>query len=153
MPNYNADGNEKLAPQQRQRSSQNGPEMGGTRANAQNLTSTATTSRPYAGDARVARPVQSLDPESSSTCTRATAAITASAHVFTVAQSRTFFGGVYARDTIYPVLRERMRTRHRFETFDYGNFSRNDTTGTWATYEHVPRFGSNYYGVRGRIGS
>src|SRR5688500_2326651 len=37
VPNYNADGNENLAPQRRARGSQNGPEMVGTRANAQNL--------------------------------------------------------------------------------------------------------------------
>jgi hypothetical protein len=59
---------------------------------------------------------------------------------------------VYARDTILPAIRERMRSRHRFETFDYGNFTPPAASGTWATYEHVPRFGSNYYGLRGRIG-
>jgi hypothetical protein len=59
-----------------------------------------------------------------------------------------------------PVLRERMRTRDGFEVFDYGNFtsdepiSRKDTSAreAWATYDSRPRFGTNYYGIRGRIG-
>ena len=70
------------------------------------------------------------------------------------------FGGVYARDSLLPVLRERMRTRHGFEVFDYGNFVSDerglvaDTTvrEAWATYDSRPRFGTNYYGIRGRIG-
>jgi hypothetical protein len=69
------------------------------------------------------------------------------------------FGGVYARDSLLPVLRERMRTRHGFEVFDYGNFV-SDEPGliadtavreAWATYDARPRFGTNYYGIRGRI--
>ena len=154
VPNYNADGNEKLAPQQRARGSQNGPEMVGTRANAQNLNLNRDYMKADAPETRGSLdlfnrwdPDIYLDLHTSD----------GSYHGYALTYSPSlnpaaFFGGVYARDTIYPVIRERMRTRHRFETFDYGNFSRNDTTGTWATYEHVPRFGSNYYGVRGRIG-
>src|SRR5688572_23997202 len=37
LPNYNADGNERLAPQVRNRGAQNGPEMVGTRPNATGL--------------------------------------------------------------------------------------------------------------------
>ncbi len=45
-----------------------------------------------------------------------------------------------------------------FEVFDYGNFEgtpRADLTDTvkhgWYTYEHTPRYGTNYYGMRGRV--
>jgi hypothetical protein len=51
-----------------------------------------------------------------------------------------------------------MKARHNFETFPYGNFTsdgRESLTATdksgWWTYEHKQRFGSNYYGLRGRI--
>jgi murein tripeptide amidase MpaA len=37
VPIYNADGNERFAPQEKNRSEQNGPELVGTRANAQGL--------------------------------------------------------------------------------------------------------------------
>src|SRR5205814_8640769 len=57
------------------------------------------------------------------------------------------FGGFYARDSLLPVLRERMRSRHGFEIFDYGNFV-SDERGLiadsiaregWATYDPGPR--------------
>jgi hypothetical protein len=68
------------------------------------------------------------------------------------------FGGVYARDSLLPVLRDRMRSRHRLEVFDYGNFLSDERAVPestvregWATYDARPRFGTNYYGLRGRI--
>ena len=72
----------------------------------------------------------------------------------------------YVRDSLLPLLRERMRSRDHFETFDYGNFDNEDpsyrgfagagappgdtVTRAWETYDHRPRFGTNYVGVRGR---
>jgi hypothetical protein len=57
-----------------------------------------------------------------------------------------------------PVIRQRMRTRHRFEIFDYGNFTGDEgpraaagVPRSWDTYSHTPRYGSNYYALRGRI--
>ena len=154
VPNYNADGNENLAPQRRARGSQNGPEMVGTRANAQNLNLNRDYMKADAPETRGSLDMfNTWDPDifldlHTSDGSYHGYALTYSPSLNPAA----FFGGVYARDTILPLIRERMRTRHRFETFDYGNFSRPDSTGTWATYEHVPRFGSNYYGLRGRIG-
>ena len=154
VPNYNADGNENLAPQARARGSQNGPEMVGTRANAMGL----NLNRDY---------IKADAPETVGSLAMFNAwdphifldlhTSNGSYHGYALTYSPSlnpaaFFGGVYARDTIYPVIRQRMRSRHNFETFDYGNWNRNDSTGTWSTYEHVPRFGSNYYGLRGRIG-
>ena len=154
VPNYNADGNENLAPQLRARSAQNGPEMVGTRANAQNLNLNRDYIKADAPETRGSLEMfNAWDPDifvdlHTSDGSYHGYALTYSPSLNPAA----FFGGVYARDTVYPVLRERMRSRHRFETFDYGNFNRGDSTGTWSTYEHVPRFGTNYYGLRGRIG-
>ncbi len=68
------------------------------------------------------------------------------------------FGGAYVRDSMLPVLRARMRTREKFEVFDYGNFSGDDGPAAargeargWSTYEHKPRYGTNYFGLRGRL--
>jgi hypothetical protein len=53
-----------------------------------------------------------------------------------------------------------MRTRDGFEVFDYGNFLSDErgqggpdtsTRDGWATYDARPRFGTNYFGIRGRI--
>jgi len=44
-----------------------------------------------------------------------------------------------------------MRDREDFEVFDYGNFPREQGAPTaWETYDSRPRFGTNYYGLRGR---
>ena len=60
--------------------------------------------------------------------------------------------GVFTRDSLLPVLRGRMQQRHGFPTFDYGNFISDDTLSRgWATFDSRPRFGTNYYGLRGRI--
>ena len=160
VPIYNADGNERFASQSVNRTEQNGPELVGVRANAQNL----DLNRDY---------VKAEAPE-----TRASLAMfnTWDPHVFVDLHTTNgsyhgyaltyspslnpaaVFGGVYARDSLLPVLRERMRVRHRFETFDYGNFLSDQRNGVdttvregWATYDPRPRFGTDYYGIRGRI--
>ncbi len=154
VPNYNADGNENVAPQARARGSQNGPELVGTRANAQNLNLNRDYMKADAPETRGSLDMfNSWDPDvfvdlHTSNGSYHGYALTYSPSLNPAA----FFGGVYARDSVLPVLRDRMRARHGFETFDYGNFTRGDSTGTWRTYEHVPRFGTNYYGLRGRIG-
>jgi hypothetical protein len=66
--------------------------------------------------------------------------------------------GDYSR-ALLAELRRRVRQREGYETFDYGNFSdafgnevSTDTVHTgWFTYDHRPRFGTNYYGLRGRV--
>jgi murein tripeptide amidase MpaA len=69
LPNYNADGNERLAPQARNRGAQNGPEMVGTRPNA-----TRRTRRKRGRRWRCSTPgIRTY----SSTCTRPMGAITA----------------------------------------------------------------------------
>jgi hypothetical protein len=45
-----------------------------------------------------------------------------------------------------------MRDRHHFEIFDYGNFTSNDSVEQgWFTYDHRPRYGTNYVGLRGML--
>jgi len=58
------------------------------------------------------------------------------------------FTGPYTRDSLLPVLRQRMRERHQFEIFDYGNFEPERSPGldsahhSWMTYDGRPRFGT-----------
>jgi hypothetical protein len=45
-----------------------------------------------------------------------------------------------------------VRTRRGYETFDYGNFVSQDSADRgWFTYDHRPRFGTNYFALRGRM--
>jgi hypothetical protein len=67
--------------------------------------------------------------------------------------------GPFTRDVLLPRVAERLRARWGLETFPYGNFAREygadvnaDTTKQgWYSYDHRPRFGTNYYGLRGRL--
>lgn len=182
LPNYNADGNERLAPQARNRGAQNGPEMVGTRPNATGLNLNRDYMKADAPETRAALAMfNAWDP-----------------HVFvdlhttngsyhgyhlTYAPSLNpaaglagaTFGGAWARDSLLPELRRRVRERHQVLTFDYGDFAGGgaargggagrggrggppptgitpaEPPAEWRTYEHTPRFGTNYYALRGRV--
>jgi hypothetical protein len=167
VPIYNADGNERWGPQEQQRGSQNGPARVGQRPNADTL----DLNRDY---------VKAEAPE-----TRGTLALMAawapdvfmdlhttngSYHGYALTYAPSLHpaamdgalspAGPWTRDTLLPLLRQRMQERHGFATFDYGNFrgvdgTRDDPTraekGGWETYEHGARFGTNYAGVRGMV--
>ena len=165
VPDYNADGNEALAPQARNRGAQNGPEMVGTRPDAQGI----NLNRDY---------VRAETPETKGSLAMFDAwdpdvfvdlhttdgsyhgyALTYAPSLHPAAAIRgATFGGAYARDSMLPVLRQRMRLRDHFEIFDYGNFSGDEgpragpgEARSWSTYSHTPRYGTNYYALRGRI--
>jgi hypothetical protein len=55
----------------------------------------------------------------------------------------------FVRDEMLPEISERLRTRHGYETFFYGNF--NEDRSVWETYSALPRFGGPYRGLRGQM--
>ena len=161
VPIYNADGNERFASQSINRTEQNGPELVGVRANSQNLDLNRDYVKAEAPETRASLAMFSAwDPDVFVDLHTTDGSFHGYALTYSPSLNpAAVFGGVYARDSLLPVLRERMRTRDGFEVFDYGNFlsderSVPDTTVRegWATYDARPRFGTNYYGVRGRIG-
>ena len=162
VPIYNADGNERFDRQARNRGAQNGPEMVGQRPNAQGL----DLNRDY---------IKAEAPE-----TRASLAMfnrwdphvfvdlhttDGSYHGYNLTWAPSLnpaaglagatFGGAWARDSFLPELQRRVRQRHDVSTFPYGNFSQDEGLASiprgWVTYDHRPRFGTNYYALRGRI--
>jgi len=183
VPNYNADGNERLAPQARSRGSQNGPELVGTRPNASGLNlnrdytkadapeTKASLAMFNAWDPHVFVDLHTTDGSYHGYNLTYAPSLNPAAELPGVT-----FGGAWARDSFLPDLRRRLRERHGVEAFDYGNFGRGGGGGgraggrggrgggppppgmtpatpptEWRTYEHVPRFGTNYYALRGRI--
>ena len=164
VPIYNADGNERFLPQERQRGSQNGPEMVGQRPNTQGPNGQGyDLNRDY---------IKAEAPE-----TRASLAMfndwdpdvfvdlhttDGSFHGYALTYSPSLHPsaplGDYTR-TLLSELRQRVRSRDGFEIFDYGNFndgggreiSTDSVHSGWYTYEHLPRYGTNYYGLRGRV--
>ncbi|HEX7596168.1 MAG TPA: M14 family metallopeptidase [Gemmatimonadaceae bacterium] len=162
VPIYNADGNERFAPQSVNRTEQNGPEMVGVRPNAQNLDLNRDYVKAEAPETRASLTMfNTWDPDVFVDLHTTDGSFHGYALTYSPSLSpAAVFGGVYARDSLLPVLRERMRTRDGFGVFDYGNFI-SDQPGAiadtsvhegWATYDPRPRFGTNYYGIRGRIG-
>ena len=164
VPIYNADGNERFLPQERQRGSQNGPEMVGQRPNTQGPNGQGyDLNRDY---------IKVEAPE-----TRASLAMfnewnpdvfvdlhttDGSFHGYALTYSPSLHPsaplGDYSR-TLLSELRQRVRARDGFEIFDYGNFndgggreiSTDSVHSGWYTYDSHPRFGTNYYGLRGGI--
>ena len=161
VPIYNADGNERFAPQSVNRTEQNGPEIVGVRANAQNLDLNRDYVKAEAPETRASLAMfNAWDPDVFVDLHTTDGSFHGYALTYSPSLSpAAVFGGVYARDSLLPVLRSRMRTRHGFEVFDYGNFVSDgrglvaDTTvpDGWETYDARPRFGTNYYGIRGRV--
>src|SRR5450759_1672724 len=162
VPIYNADGNERFAAQSVNRTEQNGPELVGVRSNAQNLDLNRDYVKAEAPETRASLAMfNTWDPDVFVDLHTTDGSFHGYALTYSPSLSPAeVFGGVSARDSLLPVLRVRMRTRHGFEVFDYGNFisdepgARTDTSVRegWATYDARPRFGTNYYGIRGRIG-
>jgi len=157
VPIYNADGNEQLAPQAENRGEQNGPAIVGRRANAQGLDLNRDYVKAEAPETRASlrlfdrwKPDVFVDLHTTN----------GSYHGYALTYSPSLHPaaplGAFTHDTVLPILRERMRSRHGFETYHYGNFAvqygADFTTDTlregWFTYDHRPRFGTNYYGLR-----
>ncbi len=162
VPIYNADGNERFAAQSVNRTEQYGPELVGVRPNAQNLDLNRDYVKAEAPETRASLAMfNTWDPDVFVDLHTTDGSFHGYALTYSPSLSpAAVFGGVYARDSLLPVLRQRMRARHGFEVFDYGNFisdepaARSDTSVRegWATYDARPRFGTNYFGIRGRIG-
>ena len=154
VPIYNADGNERFAPQERNRTEQNGPVLVGTRANAQGL----DLNRDYV-KAEAPETVASLamfrawDPDVFVDLHTTDGSYHGYALTYAASLNpAAMFTTPYTRDTLLVELRKRMQERHDFAVFDYGNFPREQGAPTaWETYDARPRFGTNYYGLRGRI--
>jgi hypothetical protein len=162
VPIYNADGNERFGPQARNREEQNGPELVGVRANAQGLDLNRDYIKAEAPETRGSlAALREWDPDVFVDLHTTNGSF--HGYALTYAPSlnpAAFFGGLYARDSLLPELRRRMRTRHALEVFDYGNFSLRYGSDFrpgvrpdgWYSYDSRPRFGTNYVGLRGRIG-
>lgn len=59
---------------------------------------------------------------------------------------------LYARDTMLPAIGRSLEARTGLRTWFYGNFRDNDDpTSGWETYPGLPRYGSHYRGLTGRL--
>ena len=58
----------------------------------------------------------------------------------------------FERETLLPLIRERMKSRYGKQTYYYGNFvDQLKPEKGWYTFDNRPRFGNNYLGLRNRF--
>ena len=167
VPIYNADGNERFAAQASNRAEQNGPQMVGQRPNGQGLDLNRDYVKAEAPETRASLAAfAAWDPDLFVDLHTTDGSFHGYALTYAPPLAPVSGAAPFVRDSLLPVLRERMRSRDHFETFDYGNFDNEDpsyrgysggvgtpgdtVTRAWQTYDHRPRFGTNYIGIRGR---
>jgi Zinc carboxypeptidase len=160
VPIYNGDGNEKFASQSVNRTEQNGPEQVGERANAQGLDLNRDYIKAEAPETRASLAMFArFDPDVFVDLHTTDGSFHGYALTYSPSLSPAAALGPWTRDSLLPELRRRVRERRHYETFDYGNFDsvyeERDLTAPikqgWYTYDHRPRFGTNYYGIRGGV--
>jgi len=158
-PIYNADGNDRLGP--KNRPLQQGPDTAGQRPNAAGLDLNRDALKLESTEARaLARFFGAWDPQLFVDLHTTNG----SAHGYALTYAPPLNPSVHPallatlEDDWLPELRRRMRTRHDFEVFDYGNFMDEgefkdevDSVSGWRTFDHRPRFGTNAYGLRNRL--
>lgn len=166
-PDYNADGNEKVSPMNR--TAQNGPVNGvGTRENSKGL----DLNRDYMKlDSAEARALVGLMNKWDPHVLVDLHTTNGSYHGFHLTYSPILNPDAdqhlidFTRDKMLAPIRETMKKTHDWRIYYYGNFSPEDGSGresaridpnnpgttTWRTFDHRPRFGNNYVGLRNRI--
>ncbi|MDQ6635696.1 MAG: M14 family metallopeptidase, partial [Gemmatimonadota bacterium] len=159
VPIYNADGNERVGPQDRQRTEQNGPELVGQRPNAQGLDLNRDYVKAEAPETRASLAMfNTWDPDVFVDLHTTDGSFHGYALTYSPSLNPAAPLGDYTR-ALLAALRTRVRQRDGYETFDYGNFndafenevSTDTVHAGWYTYDHRPRFGTNYYGLRNRV--
>lgn len=154
-PIFNADGNEKIDPAHRR--NQLGPEKGvGVRYNGQNLDLNRDSMKleSYELKGLVKNVLQRWDPLLLVDCHTTNG----SYHQEPVTYSwplnpngdLTIIN--YMRDTMLPAISQRLKEKYNTLSIPYGNFVefRSPEKG-WRTFSHLPRFLTNYLGLRNRL--
>jgi hypothetical protein len=166
-PDYNADGNEKITPMNR--AAQNGPVNGvGTRENSKGL----DLNRDYMKlDSAEARSLVGLMNKWDPHVAVDLHTTNGSYHAYHLTYSPILNPDAdprlieFTKSKMLAPIRQTMLKTHNWRIYDYGNFSPEDGGGrensridpanpgntTWRTFDHRPRFGNNYVGLRNRI--
>jgi len=166
-PIYNADGNEKVSVMNR--AAQNGPVGGvGTRENSKGLDLNRDYMKLESAEARALVGLMTRwDPH----VTIDLHTTNGSYHGFHLTYSPTLNPNAdarliaFERDRLLPAAQQAVLKKHNFRTYFYGNFASeasmtrenshvdpaNPGDTVWRTFDHRPRFGNNYVGLRNRI--
>jgi hypothetical protein len=154
-PIYNADGNEQISTEHRP--TQNGPPNGvGVRENALGLDLNRDYMKLESAEASglVGNVLRRWDP----LLTVDLHTTNGSYHGYALTYSPMLNPNAasdlidFERQTLLPLIRDEMRTKHHKETYYYGNFLNQLLPEKgWYTFDSRPRFGNNYVGLRNRF--
>jgi zinc carboxypeptidase len=157
VPIYNADGNERLDAGERNRPGQNGPTIVGQNPNGQGLNLNRDYVKLEAPETRGSVALmEDWDPDLLVDLHTTNGSY--HGYVLTYApplNPNSSPAVEFVRDRFLPVVRNRMQRRYAQQTFSYGNFRNQDPDSLvlgWETYDGRPRFGTNWMGLRGRLG-
>ncbi len=156
VPVYNCDGNEKFGPQKLNRPGQGGPELVGHRENGQGLDLNRDFIKAESPEMNAALQCiyNAWDPDvmmdlHTTDGTRHGYPLTYSPPLNPNTPPEVLD---YAREVMMPAIRRQLQGKQGLETFDYGNAERRGETTAWYTYGWEGRYGTNYQGLRNRIG-
>lgn len=156
VPMYNPDGNERVGPSSLHRPNQSGPARVGRRANGQGLDLNRDYVKLEAPETRGAVALlQDWDPDFFIDLHTTNGSY--HGYGLTYAPGLNPNSGpanAYIQDEFLPAIRDRIRARHNHSIFPYGNFRNQDPdslTQGWYTYDPRPRFGTNWFALRGRM--
>jgi hypothetical protein len=152
VPIYNTDGNDALGPARRNRPGQNGPDTVGLRPNGQGYDLNRDYVKQDAPETRAALDlIRDWDPDLFMDLHTTNGSYHGYALTFSPGlQPNPVPVNAWVQDTVLEAIRIRIRERHGFEIFPYGNFidqTPDSLTKGWWTYESGPRFGSNLMGM------
>ncbi len=168
-PDYNADGNEKVNVMNR--AAQNGPAGGvGTRENSKGLDLNRDYMKLDSAEARsLVGAFNKWDPHVIVDLHTTNGSYHANHLTFSPMLNPNADARLidFTRDRMLAPVRQAMLKTHHWRTYYYGNFASEDGgasgrdsarvdpanpgTVTWRTFDHRPRFGNNYAGLRNRI--
>jgi hypothetical protein len=162
IPNYNPDGNDRIDPKNRALNlkaleGQVGPEGGvGTRYTGEGINLNRDYTKLEAVESRhLSKLFGEWRPHVFVDCHTTDGSI--HGYDLTYDTSHTVESGpknpiLYMRDTALPAIGKAVRKRTGYRSFFYGNFrDQADPTKGWETYPALPRYGSHYRGLTGRL--
>ena len=159
VPIYNADGNEALGPQSRNRSAQLGPAVIGERPNGDGLDLNRDYIKAEAPETRALLPLLTNGSVDVFVDLHTT---DGSYHGYNLTFAPSLDPGaplaLFTSDTLLAAVRRRL-WRKGVKTYPYGNFSNSFAREVsidaqkdgWFTYDSRPRFGTNYFGLTGGV--
>jgi murein tripeptide amidase MpaA len=149
VPNFNADGNEKMAANNRP--GQVGPELMGRRENAQGLDLNRDFVKLETPEVRSLIQLMNVwNPDGFIDCHTTNGSRHRYALTFDSPHNPAAASTVreFTREIMLPDVMRRLEAKD-ISTFFYGNFDR--AYSQWSSYGHEPRYGIEYVGLRGRI--